>query len=162
VQAPQPAPSSFARESFFGVTAMRFTNNNGVSRYGRYRIVPKTESDHPADAVAAAKRANFLFDELAERIAGGPIAFNVSAQLANDDDVADDATVRWPEERTLLNLGAFTCGAVPLDRSRPPGRLGRDEGVRPTLLSGRDRHAYLSANHVAGDHQFYPSILLPA
>src|SRR5579872_2410364 len=36
VQAPKPAPSSFARESFFGVTAMRFTNKDGVSRFGRY------------------------------------------------------------------------------------------------------------------------------
>jgi catalase len=41
VQAPKPAPSSFARESYFGVTAMRFTNKDGVSRYGRYRIVPE-------------------------------------------------------------------------------------------------------------------------
>jgi catalase len=108
VQAPKPAPSSFARESFFGVTAMRFTNQDGVSRYGRYRIVPQAGSDHLADAVAADKSATFLFDELAERIARGPIAFRVLAQLANDEDIVDDATVHWPEERTLLDLGAFT------------------------------------------------------
>src|SRR3984885_10356766 len=29
VQAPKPAPSSFARESYFGVTAMKFTNKDG-------------------------------------------------------------------------------------------------------------------------------------
>src|SRR5271155_6034035 len=33
VQAPKPAPSSFAREQFFGVTAMRFTNKDGKSLY---------------------------------------------------------------------------------------------------------------------------------
>src|ERR1700757_1421360 len=41
VQTPKPAPSSFARESYFGVSAMPFTNKEGVSRYGRYRIVPE-------------------------------------------------------------------------------------------------------------------------
>ena len=108
VQAPKPAPSSFARKSFFGVTAMRFTNKDGVSRYGRYRIVPEAGSDPLADAVAAGKSANFLFDELAERIAKGPIRFRVLAQMANDEDIVDDATIHWPEERTLLDLGAFT------------------------------------------------------
>jgi catalase len=41
VQAPKPIPTSFARESFFGVNAFRFTNKDGVSRYGRYRIIPE-------------------------------------------------------------------------------------------------------------------------
>ena len=38
------------------------------------------------DAAAAAEGANFLFDELAERVAKGPIKFRVVAQLANDGD----------------------------------------------------------------------------
>ena len=39
VQAPKPSPSSFARESYFGITAMQFTTNkDGVSKFrGRYR-----------------------------------------------------------------------------------------------------------------------------
>src|ERR1700676_3219561 len=37
VQTPKPAPSSFARETYFGVTAMKFTNADWVSRFGRYR-----------------------------------------------------------------------------------------------------------------------------
>ena len=40
VQTPKPSPTSFAKETYFGVTAMRFTNQDGVSRYGRYRIIP--------------------------------------------------------------------------------------------------------------------------
>src|SRR5258707_119791 len=101
VQAPKPAPSSFATESYFGVTAMRFTNKDGVSRYGRYRIVPEAGLDHLPDAIAAGKSANFLFDELAERIASGPIKFRILAQLANDEDIVDDATIHWPENPHL-------------------------------------------------------------
>ena len=67
VQAPKPVPSSFAREAYFGITAMRFTNKDGASRYGRYRIVPEAGVEYLTDAAVATKSANFLFDELAER-----------------------------------------------------------------------------------------------
>src|SRR5215472_13784821 len=103
VQAPKPTPSSFARESYFGVTAMRFTNKDGIGRYGRYRIVPEAGTDYLTDATA--KSANFLFDELAKRIASGAIEFRILVQLANDGDIVDDATIHWPEDRTLFDLG---------------------------------------------------------
>lgn len=108
VQAPKPAPSSFARESFFGITAMRFTNQDGASRYGRYRIVPEADVDYLSDAVAAAKSATYLFDELKERLAAGPVTFRLVAQLANDGDIVNDATEHWPEYRALLDLGTIS------------------------------------------------------
>jgi catalase len=108
VQTPKLAPSSFAREQFFGVTAVRFTNKDGQTRYARYRIVPEAGIDHLTDAAVAAKSANYLFDELAERIAKGPIAFRVLAQLANDGDIVNDATEHWPADRTLFDLGAIS------------------------------------------------------
>jgi catalase len=108
VQAPKPAPSSFAREEFFGITAMRFTNKDGQGRYGRYRITPVEGVDHLTDAAAGAKSANYLFDELTERVGKGPVQFRVAAQLANDSDIVNDATEHWPEDRTLSNLGTIT------------------------------------------------------
>ncbi len=108
VQAPKPPPSSFARETYFGVTAMKFTNKEGASRFGRYRIVPSAGNDHLDAQAAAKKSANFLFDELKEKIARGPIEFRVFVQLANTGDVVDDATVHWPADRTLQELGKIT------------------------------------------------------
>jgi catalase len=158
VQAPKPAPSSFAREAFFGITAMRFTNKAGVSRYGRYRIVPEAGVDHLPDAIAGGKSANFLFDELAERIAKGPITFRILAQLANDGDTVDDATIHWPEERTLLDLGAITLTEPVADNAHEQKHIifdpiPRVDGIDPSddpllelraaiyLLSGRRRRA---------------------
>jgi catalase len=158
VQTPKPAPSSFARESYFGVTAMRFTNRDGVSRYGRYRIVPEAGIDHLPDAIAAARSANFLFDELAERIAKGPIAFRILAQLANDGDTVDDATIHWPEDRTVLDLGTITLTEPVPDNAQEQKHIifdpiPRVDGIDPSedpllelraaiyLLSGRRRRA---------------------
>jgi catalase len=158
VQAPKPAPSSFARESFFGITAMRFTNQAGVSRYGRYRIVPQAGNDPLTDAAAAAKSANFLFEELAERIAKEPIAFRILAQLAGAADIVDDATIHWPEDRTLLDLGTVTLTKPVADDASQQKHIifdpvPRVDGIDPSedplielraavyLLSGRRRRA---------------------
>jgi catalase len=46
VQTPKPIPTSFARESFFAVSALKFTNAAGISRYGRYRILPVAGNEY--------------------------------------------------------------------------------------------------------------------
>jgi catalase len=158
VQVPKPTPSSFARESFFGITAMQFTNKDGVSRFGRYRIVPEAGNDHLDDAAAAAKSPNFLFDELAERIAKGPIKLLILVQVANQVDVVDDATIHWPEDRTLLELGTVVLTAPVPDSAHEQKQIifdpiPRVDGIAPSddpllelraavyLLSGRRRRA---------------------
>jgi catalase len=158
VQTPKPPPSSFARESYFGVSAMHFTNKDGVSLYGRYRIVPEAGNDHLDDAAAAAKSANFLFDELAERIAKGPIKFRILVQLANNEDNVDDATIHWPEDRTLLELGTVELQEPVSDNDHEQKHIifdpiPRVDGIDPSndpllelraaiyLLSGRRRRA---------------------
>jgi len=162
VQAPKPAPSSFAREAFFAITAVRFTNKDGASRYGRYRIVPDAGVDYLTDAVVAAKSASFLFDELAERIAKGPIKLRVVAQLANDGDIVDDATKHWPEDRTLFDLGTIALTAPVADDAHEQQQIifdpiPRVDGIEPSadpllelraavyLLSGRRRRGVPAA-----------------
>jgi catalase len=158
VQAPKPAPSSFARETYFGVTAMKFTNKDGVSRFGRYRIVPEAGNDHLDDAATAAKAPNYLFDEIAERISKGPARFKLAVQLAEDGDVVDDATKHWPESRKVVELGTVELMALVADNAKEAQRIifdpiPRVDGIEPSddpllelraaiyLISGRQRRA---------------------
>ncbi|HEY1731013.1 MAG TPA: catalase family peroxidase [Terriglobales bacterium] len=115
VQAPKPIPTSFAHESFFSVSAFKFTNAQNQSRFGRYRIVPVAGNEYLDDAGAAAKSANFLMDEIQQGIAKQPVKFLIKVQLAEDGDVTDDATVHWPESRKLLDLGEIVLTAVASD-----------------------------------------------
>jgi catalase len=105
VQIPKPIPTSFARESFFAVSAFEFINADGMSRYGRYRVLPLAGNEYLDEAEAAARSPNFLLDEIKERVAKEPVRFRVAVQLAEDGDIVDDATVRWPEDRPQLTLG---------------------------------------------------------
>jgi catalase len=156
VQAPKPSPASFACEKYFGVTAMRFTNQQGISRYGRYRIAPDAGTEYLDEAATAGKDANYLFDELTERVGAGSISFAISVQVANEGDVVDDATVHWPEDRPLHPFGKFVLTALapsngPEQKKIIFDPIPRVDGIEPSddpllelraaiyLLSGRRR-----------------------
>jgi catalase len=157
-QAPKPPPSSFARESFFGLNAMRFINKDGIGRYGRYRIVPESGIEHLNPAEVAKKEANYLFNEMTARIAKAPVAFRVVVQLAESEDKVDDVTVRWPDDRKLLELGKLMLTGLVTDDSSVQKRIifdpiPRVDGIEPSndplldiranvyLMSGRRRRS---------------------
>jgi catalase len=158
VQMPKPIPTSFAKESYFSVTAYKFVNSAGASQYVRYRILPDAGNEYLDAEGAAAKGPNFLMEELAERLAGGPIKMKIWAQIANEGDVVDDSTEHWPAERRQILLGvAALTGTVP-DNEAEQRRIifdpvPRVEGIEPSadpllepradayLMSGRRRRA---------------------
>ena len=112
VQTPKPIPTSFSRESYYAVSAFRFTNAGGASRYGRYRVLPVAGNQYLDDAGAAAQPPNFLLDEIGDRVTKEPVRFRVLVQLAQDGDVTDDSTVRWPESRQLITFGEISLTTV--------------------------------------------------
>jgi catalase len=158
VQAPKPFPTSFARESFFAVSAFKFTAADGTSRYGRYRILPQLGNEYLDASGAAAKGPNYLFDELKQRVAHGPVAFQIVVQLAEAGDTVDDATVRWAENRPRLKFGEVALNALVADSDAERRRIifdpiPRVDGIEASadplfqpradlyLLSGRRRRA---------------------
>jgi catalase len=158
VQTPKPAPLSFATETYFGVTAMRFTNHKGTVRYGRYRILPEAGNAHLDDATAKSKPSNYLMDEITNRITSGPGRFRIVVQLAESGDIVDDATIHWPESRPLHEFGTLTLDAVVPENPVQQKQIifdpiPRVDGIEPSddpllelraaiyLISGRRRRA---------------------
>ncbi len=156
VQAPKPIPASFARESFFAVSAFKFSDAQGASRFGRYRILPELGNEYLDAATVAARSANFLIDDIRQRIAAGPIKFHIVVQLAEAGDILDDATVRWPESRAQMKFGEVVLNAAVADSQAEERHIifdpiPRVEGIEPSadplfqpradvyLLSGRRR-----------------------
>jgi catalase len=156
VQAPKPPPSSFARETYFAVTAYHFTNIHDETRFGRYRIVPVAGNEHLDPKAAVAKGPDYLFDELKERIARGPIEFRVLVQLADGGDVVNDATIHWPVEASVEQLGTISLTHAVADDAAEQKQIifdpiPRVDGIAPSadpllelraavyLMSGRRR-----------------------
>jgi catalase len=115
VQTPKPSPASFAKEAYFGVTAFRFINQQGSVQYGRYRLVPAAGVEHLDDGTAKTRDANYLFDELTQRVAKGPIRFDIHVQVANPGDEANDSTVHWPEDRRVVHFGSMALTTLAPD-----------------------------------------------
>lgn len=115
VQQPKPFPTSFARDTYFGVTAFAFTNAAEQTKYGRYRMVPEQGNDYLSDEEVAKLDANYHFEEIAERVKKGPIEFSILVQVAEPGDTVDDATIHWPESRALVELGKVELTAVVAD-----------------------------------------------
>jgi catalase len=107
VEAPKPIPTSFARQAYFAITAFKFTNAAGQSRFGRFRLRPEAGTAFLTPEQVAAKPTDFLAAEMSERLASGPARFRVLVQLADAGDVATDSSVKWPESREMVEFGAL-------------------------------------------------------
>jgi catalase len=158
VQLLKPIPTSFARESFFAVSAMSFSNAEGRSQFGRFRIRPAAGNEFLSNEDAARQSANFLVDELTKRIKREPVIYRISVQLAAPGDEVNDATVHWPDSREEVEFGTVTL-TERVDELEPEMRkiifdpIPRVDGINPSedplfevrsalyILSGRRRRA---------------------
>jgi catalase len=158
VQAPKPFPTSFAHESFFAITAFKFSNHNGQSQFGRFRILPEAGNQYLDAAQAAARSPDYLFDELGHRLASGPIKFRITVQLPAPGDDVNDASVTWPATRPEHDFGTISL-TERADDADPELRkiifdpMPRVDGIDPSddpliavrsavyLFSGRRRRA---------------------
>ncbi|RMZ72236.1 catalase domain containing [Pyrenophora seminiperda CCB06] len=154
------SPESFATERFFGVNAFRFINREGQVTTLRYRIVPVAGEKHVEPEMLKEKSVTYLFDELPSRLRSGPIAFKLLAQVAEEGDVTNNATVLWPEERKLVELGTIKIEKTLSDEDSLKEQktiifdpIPRIDGVEPSddplldvrasiyLISGKQRRA---------------------
>ena len=115
MQTPKPVPTSFARESYFTVTAFKFTSADGSVRFGRFRVRSEGGNEYLDPAAAAAKSPNFLMDEIAERASKGQAKLQIVVQLAESGDTVEDATAHWPEDRAQADFGTIALTAVAPD-----------------------------------------------
>ena len=158
VQTPKPFPSSLARDTYFGVTAFKFTNAAGETRYGRYRIIPEDGNEYLSDDKLSILRENHHYEELEHRVKQSPIRFKIYVQIASPNDVTDDATIHWPEDRQLIEFGTIELTSVLPDSLAQQKHIifdpiPRVDGIEPSadpllelraaiyLLSGRERRS---------------------
>jgi catalase len=158
VQTPKPFASSLARDTYFAVTAFHFTNAQGESRYGRYRIMPEAGNDYLTEVKLPNVRENFHYEELEHRVKQSPIRFKIFVQIAAPGDITDDATIHWPEDRELIEFGTIELTNVLPDSLAQQKHIifdpiPRIDGIEPSadpllelraaiyLLSGRERRS---------------------
>ena len=105
VQALKPLPTSFAREQYWAVSAYVLVNSDGKRTPVRYQLVPADGVELLSEDVAKGSGPNYLGEEIAARLQSSLVGFKLLAQIASEGDVIDDATVHWPDDREIVELG---------------------------------------------------------
>jgi catalase len=153
---PKPSPVSYGTQQYYSVSAFKLVDSAGKETYIRYHVVPESGVQTLDEAGVKAKGENYLQDELPNRLKKGPIVFKIKAQVAEDGDVTDNATIRWPESRKVVELGTVTIKSIVPDNAAEQKKvifdpIPRVEGVEPSadpllemraaiyLLSGKER-----------------------
>src|ERR1700729_4203791 len=106
-----PIPDSFADEEYHGINAFIFVSKSGQRQAVRYLVVPE-KVVHITPEEAAKLSPDYLFDDLAKRIARKPVVFHLKAQLAEPGDQTKDASQPWPDDRKVVDLGVLTLTKV--------------------------------------------------
>ena len=106
-------PASFATLAYYSPHSFKLVDGDDGERWMRFRWRPEAGEHHLEDDEARAKGPDYLREELAERLAGGPVRFDLLIQLAGEGDSIDDATAVWPdEEREMVEGGTLEVTAI--------------------------------------------------
>jgi catalase len=111
-----PVPASYAGVDYFGVHAFTFTNAAGDSKIIKYKAIPEAGELGLTPDEVKAKGPDFYADELKERLAKGPIVFDLVAILGQKGDPTNNPTVRWNDEDTRVTA---PLGKVMIDVIAP-------------------------------------------
>lgn len=137
VSYPKPYPVSFATLSYHGINAFKFTNADGESVYGRYIVKPLAGEQSLDKTQAQAQDANYLMSEIPARLAEDAVEFSLALQIAGDGDEVNDATVIWPDDRPVVELGilrltAMHDDAAAYEKATMFNPLALPEGIAPS------------------------------
>src|SRR5690349_9486986 len=108
--------ASYATLAYNSLHTFFLVDDAGTRTPVRFTWTPVAGVAHLDDA--SDRDPDFLAQELADRLASGPAAFDLVAHLGTDADPTDDPTAIWPERPTVvagrLELRAIDPDAEPI------------------------------------------------
>ena len=115
VRAANKVPASYATVAYHGLHAFRWVAADGSARFVRYHLLPAAGEEFLPPRVAAEKSADFLIDELDERLASAPVRFAYQVQIAADGDSTVDPSRPWHSTQTVT-VGTIDITGVETER----------------------------------------------
>jgi catalase len=113
----RPNPHNYGTITYYQPNTHVLTNKDGKITNVRYRLDP-ADGDHLYKDPEELKKLadSYLEDDLQQRFPGEPIVFTIQAQIANPDDVLDDATIRY-KSTTFVPVGKLELNKVADDNA---------------------------------------------
>ncbi len=109
-------PSSYAGIPYYGLHAFKWVDADGGERFVRYTLMPFERGRYLTPWDARGRGADYLQDEIRERVALGPVRFTLEVQIATPGDPIDDPSAAWPSARRRMDVGTFEITALETER----------------------------------------------
>ena len=133
-----PRSDSLGSTRFNGVNAFRLTDANGVDRMVRWSMRPRTAFVAMSPEQLKAADANFLIADLDQRLASGPLVWDMVEQIAEPGDPVNDPSKAWPDTRKEATIGTLTLAHAEPQASGPCRDLNFDPLILPVGIAGSD------------------------
>ena len=101
--------ASFAARRYFAFHAFRWIDAEGGERFIRYLWHPTVDEPDVSKEEAKRRGANWLFDELRERLGRGPAVMRLEVQIACEGDDPDDPSDEWQGEHVTVGTLEVTA-----------------------------------------------------
>jgi catalase len=104
-------PASYSACTFYAIHAFKWIGPGG-ERWVRYTWLPESSEPSLSTQEAKGRGRDYLQEDIAQRLASGPVRFSLQLQLAADGDRTDDPTVAWPAQRETVVAGTLELTEV--------------------------------------------------
>ena len=157
-----PPIRSFAAADFHGLHAYYLVDAEGRRQAFRYHWLSTLVGDRTVTEVQAARwPPQFLVDEMRQRVARGPVRWELTFELAQDGDPTHDQLIAWPASRPRIHAGTLTLTEEHPDQGVVEGMVFDPTNVPAGIECSDDpllafRSAVYSASHAARTRETKP------
>ncbi|KRA54194.1 catalase [Pseudoxanthomonas sp. Root65] len=125
-----PWSNSWANTEYNGVNTFRFIDAQGRSRFVRWSMRPQAPFQPLPEATRQQAEADYLQEEVRQRLAQGPLRWDLVVTEAVEGDPVDDPSQPWPAERPQ-----HVVGTLVIERSEAQATGAcRDVNYDPTVV----------------------------
>ncbi|MFE4110186.1 catalase family peroxidase [Kosakonia sp. YIM B13611] len=128
--------SSWASDRFNSLNAFRFMDKSGMAHLVRWSMVPHT--DYQPISAEEKKDKDFLQTDLKQRLAQGPLKWDLLVTVAQPGDDGSNATKIWPADRQTVNAGTLVLTHATEQQNGPCNDINYDPLILPDGIAASD------------------------
>ncbi|MCQ4166807.1 catalase family peroxidase [Tahibacter sp. P2K] len=148
-----PWSNSWANTPYNGVNAFRFHAADGSEHFVRWSFRPQAAFEPLSPEQREQADADFLQQDLAARLAQGPLRWDLVLTVAAPGDPVNDPSQPWPEAREQIVAGTLTLDASQPQAGGPCRDINYDPLILPRGISASD-DPVLAARSAVYAHSF--------
>ena len=133
-----PWTGSYAEERFNSLNSFIFVDGSGAEHAVRWSMIPAAQAVAVSPEELAKRGPDFLEQEIAQRIRGGPARWTMQVSVANPGDQTADPTQAWPEDRRTIEVGALIVQQIEAEADGPCRDINFDPTILPTGIRTSD------------------------